>query len=63
MKIMITSDCVNCGLCSDIAPEIFRTNDELDIAEVIRLPQSPEEEAAAQEAADSCPSEAILISD
>jgi ferredoxin len=63
MKVIITSDCVNCGLCSDIAPEIFRANDELDIAEVIRNPMTAEEEGMAREAADSCPTNAIQITE
>lgn len=63
MKVLITSDCVNCGLCSDIAPEIFRANDELDIAEVIRNPSSGDEEKITQEAADSCPTSAIKITE
>ena len=63
MKVLITSDCVNCGLCSDIAPEIFRANDDLDIAEVIRNPLSANEEGLAKEASDSCPTSAIQITE
>ncbi len=63
MKVLITSDCVNCGLCSDIAPEIFRANDVLDITEVIRNPTAGNEEKATQEAADSCPTAAIIITE
>jgi ferredoxin len=63
MKVLITSDCVNCGLCNEIAPEIFRVNNDLDIAEVIRNPTSGNEEKMTQEAADSCPTDAIKITE
>lgn len=60
MKIIITSDCVTCGLCRDIAPEIFRMNDMIDIAEVIRNPETEEEISRTMEAIASCPENAII---
>ncbi|MBI9049012.1 MAG: ferredoxin [Anaerolineaceae bacterium] len=63
MKIVITSDCVTCGLCADIAPEIFRMDEELDIAVVIREPETDQETMQVQESADSCPSEAIHLTE
>ena len=60
MKIIINSDCVTCGLCAEIAPEIFRMNDQIDIAEVIRNPESEAEITLAIEAIASCPENAII---
>jgi ferredoxin len=59
MKVIITSNCVICRLCSEIAPEIFSYNDVIDIAEVIRNPQTEDENSRTQEAINSCPSNAI----
>ena len=53
---------ISCGLCVTIAPEVFELDDE-DIAIVIADPVPAENEAEAQEAADSCPTDAISIED
>ncbi len=59
MKAKVLDTCTACGLCVDTCPEVFQMGD--DIAEVI-VDEIPEgEEAAAQQAADECPVEAIEI--
>lgn len=61
MKAVVDRDaCISCGLCVTICPEVFELDDE-DIATVIADPVPAENEASAQEAADSCPTDAISI--
>lgn len=58
MKVAVDRDtCIGCGLCVDICPEVFEM-DEDSIAIVIAQPDAGNEESA-QEAADSCPVNAI----
>ena len=59
MKAQVTEACIACGRCAAICPEVFEMGSE--IAEVKTDPVPPEQEDAAQEAADECPTAAILI--
>lgn len=60
MKVSIIKDkCIACGVCADIAPEVFTMGD--DSAEVISEDVPPEHEEAVREAAESCPAEAIVV--
>lgn len=55
MKAFIErEDCISCGLCVSICPEVFRMADD-DLAEVYvdEVPDGCED--AVQEACDSCP--------
>lgn len=58
MKVYVDKDtCIGCGVCEGLCPEVFKLNDE-GKAEVI----VPETEAScAQDAADSCPVQAIKV--
>ena len=49
-------ECIGCGLCSEIAPEVFQLNDE-GVSEVVD-PTSDTEDRI-QEAIDECPVECI----
>ena len=61
MKASVNRDeCIGCGLCAGICPEVFEMDDE-NLAAVIADPVPTEVEAQAQEAADSCPVSAITI--
>jgi ferredoxin len=60
MRAYVDDTCTACGLCEDTCPEVFQLG-ERDIAEVVADPVPPEQEAAAQEAADGCPVDAIRI--
>jgi ferredoxin len=57
-KVVIDADeCVACGTCVEICPEVFALEDGADAATVILETGGPEE--AIQEAMDSCPVECI----
>ncbi|NMB11571.1 MAG: ferredoxin [Firmicutes bacterium] len=59
MKLIVDQDlCISCGLCIDTCPEVFDWND--DGKAHVTVDSVPEEfEDSAQEAQDSCPTEAI----
>lgn len=59
MKVRIEDSCTACGLCVDTCPEVFEMGDA--IAEVIVDNVPPEWEETAQQAADECPVEAIIV--
>ena len=58
-KYYVDYDCIDCGLCSEIASQNFRHSLNQDHDMVYKQPTNPEEENACQEAYDSCPVEAI----
>ncbi len=51
--------CIDCGLCPEIAPQIFRRQDDHGYSYVYHQPVTAEERAAAEEARESCPTESI----
>ena len=59
MKVRIEDTCTACGLCVDTCPEVFDMGDELAI--VIADPVPAECELTAQEAANDCPVDAIIV--
>lgn len=59
MKVKIDEEkCTGCGICSDTCPEIFELGDD-DLAHVKK--SNPTDMNCAKEAAESCPTEAIII--
>ncbi|EKD82280.1 MAG: hypothetical protein ACD_39C01390G0005 [uncultured bacterium] len=60
MKAFVDQDiCIGCGQCEMICPAVFKLNG--DKASVIQKTVAPENEAAANEAAKSCPVSAISL--
>ena len=53
------STCLDCGLCPNLAPQIFRRQDEGGYTYVYHQPVTPEEIALAEEALQCCPTESI----
>jgi len=50
-------ECVGCGSCEEICPEVFKLNPDTEIAEVIKPEGGPED--LIEEAVEACPSECI----
>ncbi len=59
MKVSIEDTCTACGLCVDACPEVFEMGDTVAEVTVDEVPA--EYEDAAQQAADECPVEAIVV--
>ena len=57
-KVLVDQDeCIGCGTCEGICPEVFQLNEETGTSEVIKPEGGPED--LIEEAIDSCPVEAI----
>ena len=55
----ITSDCIDCDMCRELAASTFKRNDEIGYTVVYQQPRSEEDHRQAFEAMRSCPVEAI----
>ena len=58
MKYRVNENCIGCGLCAGICPEVFSMTDE-GVAKAIESEVPAGSEEAAAEAKDSCPVGAI----
>ncbi len=58
-KYYVDTQCIDCDLCRQSAPENFSRNDEKGYIYVSKQPASSEEEAQCQEALENCPVTAI----
>ena len=62
MKVRIDKElCSGDEICVDICPEVFEMQDDIAICKMEAVPDDLKERC--QEAADECPSEAIIIED
>ncbi|HID32212.1 MAG TPA: ferredoxin [bacterium (Candidatus Stahlbacteria)] len=60
MRVVVDPDlCTGCGICVDTAPEVFELVE--DIAQVKMETVDEVYQDAVRQAADECPSQAILI--
>ncbi|MCF8304302.1 MAG: ferredoxin [Bacteroidales bacterium] len=55
-KVWIEEGCTACGLCEDIAPDVFEMDDEATVKEGVDYSKYEDE---IKEAADECPVEVI----
>jgi ferredoxin len=58
-KFYVDSQCIDCNLCRETAPDNFRRDDDGGYSYVYKQAESPEEEKLCQEALEACPVEAI----
>ena len=57
-KFFVDSQCIDCDLCRQTAPDNFNRSDN-GYSFVQKQPQTPEEETLCQQALSECPVEAI----
>ncbi len=61
MKVIIDVDlCTGCGLCEETCPDIFKLNEDDDVAEITKTDYDENDEECLEEAIEICPTEAIL---
>ncbi len=58
-KWYVDTNCIDCDVCRETAPNNFTQQKEKGYSFVYKQPETPEEEAQAQEALEACPVEAI----
>jgi ferredoxin len=59
MKAHVTEDCISCGQCVEVCPEVFEMGDNSAVVKVATVPKG--EEDRAREAAEVCPVDAIVL--
>lgn len=60
MKVKVNEDCISCGMCISMCPEVFAYGQD-GLSKVIGNPDSYPN--AVEAAADACPTSAIEVSD
>lgn len=55
----VDSQCIDCDLCRETAPENFRRDDDEGYSYVFKQPETDEEKEQCEEAMEGCPVEAI----
>lgn len=55
----VTDQCIDCGMCPELAPTVFRRHDHKGYSIVHHQPVTDAERQAATEAMQSCPADAI----
>ena len=58
-KYYCDTECIDCDLCRETAPENFTRNDDGGYSFLYKQPENEEEETLCQEAMEGCPVEAI----
>lgn len=60
MFAIVNSDCIGCGACEEICPQVFRMN-SYEIAEAYINPIPQESKDLTKAAAKNCPVKAIIL--
>ena len=60
MKASVSEECIGCGMCEGICPDVFEVGDD-GLAHVIVDEVSADVEDDAKQAAEDCPVEAITV--
>ncbi len=55
----VDSNCIDCDLCRQTAPDNFERNEDEGYSYVIKQPENEDEEQACRDALEECPVEAI----
>lgn len=55
----VDTECIDCDLCREVAPDNFERNEDEGFSYVYKQPEGDAESNACEEARDSCPVEAI----
>jgi len=58
-KFYVDEQCIDCDLCRETAPDVFQRNEDGGYTYVHKQPTTEDEVAAAMEALEGCPVEAI----
>lgn len=58
-KFYVDSQCIDCDLCRETAPNNFRRNEDGGYSYVYKQPETPDEERQCKDALEGCPVEAI----
>ncbi|HLB58790.1 MAG: ferredoxin [Deltaproteobacteria bacterium] len=58
-QFYVDSQCIDCNLCRETAPDNFKRNDDGGYSYVFKQPTTDDEKKLCQEALESCPVEAI----
>jgi ferredoxin len=58
---VVEDECIACGTCEEICPEVFAVNESLGFAQVMNPGGAPDEKI--QEAIDACPVQCIHWAD
>ena len=58
-KFYVDSQCIDCDLCRETAPENFKREEDEGYSFVYKQPDNEEEEEQCREAMEGCPVEAI----
>jgi len=58
-KYYVDSNCIDCDVCRDTAPDNFKANEEEGFSFVFKQPENGEEEEQCRDAMESCPVESI----
>lgn len=63
MKATVNDECIACGLCVEVCPEVFKMSESGDAAEVIVDEVPEKKQDSCREAADGCPVDAIELTE
>lgn len=58
MVFYVNDNCIGCGLCAGLCPEVFELNDD-GLSHVIAPATTPETQKQARQALEECPVDAI----
>lgn len=58
MKFHVNENCIGCGLCASVCPEVFEMTED-NVAKASDEETAPENEGTAAEAKEGCPVSAI----